>query len=386
MKSTFTLPDSDNMSYFYILLKQNLVCTKEINIPMESKLNQAAVKEYSADFSQRLISQAYQHKVLLSGQDILSLTTLKQVNLLVIKEIFLRWKAEVEQLKSPYFDYEATEVRSALGDFMNVVSRHIAIDQQRLKPLIERAVHDTLYLLLAPYDYYFQMLSNSDKSSWTAKELQEILKYVRINRPLLEKLTERCQQEEGETLSVDHVIELFKEVAGHLDEAPEDTVKYIQQLNEVRSLNVQDLYSEETQPEPQSTSFFDTLDTPSEEESEPQPDMKEQPKEKSEKTDGQRTLNDSLNQEGRSTLADQHQRRKIESLAQHISVNQKFMFVRELFDNDEQAFTSAVGQLDQQHTYAEAMNLIRRDFAQNYRWKMDSEEVLEFMELVSKRF
>ncbi len=378
MKSTFTLPDSDNMFYFYMLSEQYLVHTKEINIPMESKLNQAAVEEYSAGFSQKLIPRAFEHKERLSGQDILSLTPLKQVNLLVVKEIFLRWKAEVEQLKSPYFDYQASEVRSALDDFMNVVSQHISVDQQHIHPLLKKAVQDTLYLVLAPYDFYFQMLSVSDKSAWPVKDLEEILKYMRINRPLLEKLTEKCRKEGSDSVSKEHVIELFKEVAGHLDEAPEDTEPYIRQFNEVIYLDINDLYSGEIHTNAHNTSFFDTLDTP--------PEPKEEASEKPDKEDGPRTLNDRLNQPGRFTLADEHQKRKIEKLARHISVNQKFMFIRELFDNDAQAFASAVDKLDAQQTYAEAVNLIRQDFAQDYRWKMDSEEVLEFMELISKRF
>ena len=356
---------------------------------MESKLNQVAVEEYSAGFSQKLIPQAYQHKDQLSGQEILSLTPLKQVNLLVIKGIFLRWKTEVEQLKSPYFDYENTEVRSALADFMNVVSQHISIDQQHLQPLLKKAVADTLYLLLAPYDYYFQMLSATDKSAWTVKELEERLKYIRINRPLLEKLTERCRREGSERIDKEHVVELFKEIAGHLEEAPEDTEPYIRQFNEVIYLDVDDLYARAKPTHTPSTSFFDTLDSSSEPESKP---TREEPLDKpasTEKTsgeEGRRTLNDSLNQPGRSTLADQHRQRKIEKLSQHISVNQKFMFIRELFDNDAQAFASAIERLDTQNTYAEAINLIRQDLAQHYRWKMDSEEVVEFMELISKRF
>lgn len=378
MKRTFALPDSHNMFYFYMLLVQSPVSTKETNIPMESKLNQAAVSEYSTSFSQKLIQQAYQHTSKLSGQEVLSLTPLKQVNLLVIRAIFLQWKSEVEYLKSPYFDYEASEVKSALADFMNVVSQHISIDQQHLSPLLQQAVQDTLHLILSPYDFYFHLLSNTEKNVWTVPELEESLKYIRINRPLLEKLTERCRQENYERVTKEHVIELYKEVAGHLDAAPEDTEPYLLKFNNVIPLNVDTLYSQDAHPKSRSASFFDTLDSDTE--------PGAAPKEKQTNEEERRTLNDYLNRQDRSTLADQHRQRKIESLTKHISVNQKFMFIRELFNNDADAYASAIRELDTQSTYAEAINLIRRDFSQNYRWKMDSEEVLEFMELITKRF
>lgn len=348
---------------------------------MESKLNQAAVSEYSNTFARRVADQAYQNKEKLGGQEVLAITPLKQVNLLVVKAIFLQWKAEVEHLKSPYFDYQSAEVKSALADFMNVVSQHISIDQQHLLPLLEQSVQDTLYLILSPYDFYFRLISHTDKTIWTVQELEESLKYIRINRPLLERLIERSRKESSDRITKEHVIELFKEVAGHLDAAPEDTEPYLRQFHELVPLNVDDFYSSQSPsapPKRTGTSFFDTIDTPSEPENKPEA--------KSEEEEGPRTLNDRLNQSGRFTLADEHRQRKIESLAQHISVNQKFMFIRELFDNNAEAFNSAVEQLDTQSTYAEAINLIRRDFAQNYRWKMDSEEVLEFMELITKRF
>jgi len=259
-----------------------------------------------------------------------------------------------------------------------VVSQHISIDQQHLLPLLQQAVQDTLHLILSPYDFYFYLLNNTEKNVWTVPELEESLKYIRINRPLLEKLTERCRQESNERITKEHVIELYQEVTGHLDEAPEDTEPYLLKFNNVIPLDVDHLYSQDAHPQSRSTSFFDTLDDDTEPET--------TPKEKQTNEEERRTLNDYLNRQDRSTLADEHRQRKIDSLGQHISVNQKFMFIRELFNNDADAYASAIRELDTQSTYAEAINLIRRDFSQNYRWKMDSEEVLEFMELITKRF
>lgn len=382
MKRAFVLPDSEIMFYFYITLEQILVCTKETNILMESKLNQKVITEYTKSFSRQLLPGAYQDRKYLGGQDILSLTPLKQVNLLVVQGIFLRWKSELEQIKSPYFDYQAKEVEAALQNFMNTVSRHIAIDQEHLQPLLEKAVQDTLYLLLAPYDFYFRMLSNTETASWTVDELEERLKYLRINRSLLETLTAKCRETSEDTLSREQVVNIYKEVAGQHNETPEDTDVYMQQFNQVAHLDVNSLTAANQHTSTDEGSFFDSLDA------QPTPpiEVEAKPQENTDSGETPRTLNDSLNQPGRSTLADQHQQRKIEKLSQHISVNQKFMFIRELFENDGQAFASAIERLDAQSTYAEAVTLIRREYAQDYRWKMDSEEVAEFMDLLAKRF
>lgn len=341
---------------------------------MESKLKKEAVKQYSKAFSDKICRQAFQQKGKLGGQDILSLTSIKQVNLFVVKELFLHWKTEVERLKSPYFNYEAEEVKSALASFMDVVSQNILIDESHLRPLLEKATEDTLYLLLAPYDYYYLMLTHADRQSWTVSELEEVLKYVRINRTLLERLIIRGQQESLRAISVNRISELFSHVFDQLNEPPEDTEPYLRQFSEQVPLRSQELFSSSTpvDTKPSHPPFH-------------APEPKEPQREESKELN-LRTLNDYLNKSDRSTLADIHQQRKIESLSKHISVNQKFMFVRELFNNNPEAFRQAVEQLDTQNSYAEAVNLIRRDMAPQYRWKMDSEEVLEFMELLSKRF
>jgi hypothetical protein len=347
---------------------------------MESKLIQEAIAEYSRSFSEHILRQSYVHKERLNGQDVLSLTPLKQVNLFVVKEIFMRWKGEVERLKSPYFNYDATEVRSALADFMDVVSQHISIDEANLRPLLEKAATDTLYLLLAPIDYYQSLLNNPEKASWSVSELEDTTKYVRINRHLLQSLTEACRQEGSSTFSKDRMTEIFRRVLSQLQEPPEDTEPYLRQFQEVYPLDSDKLYVKSTP-----TTTAETSPSVENREVAPSPEAPS-PLQELKKEEGLRTLNDYLNKAERSTLADQHQQRKIEKLSRHISVNQKFMFIKELFSNDAQAFNRAVEQLDEQNSYAEAIGLIRREFAQSYRWKMDSEEVVEFMELIAKRF
>lgn len=341
---------------------------------MESKLNKEAVKQYSKAFSDKVCRQAFEKKGKLNGQDILALTSIKQVNLFVIKELFLHWKTEVERLKSPYFNYEAEEVKSALNNFMDIVSQNILIDEPHLRPLLEKATEDTLYLLLAPYDYYYLMLTHSERQSWTVTELEEILKYVRINRALLERLVSRCHQESLHSISISRISELFNHVFDQLNEPPEDTEPYLKQFNEQLHLHSQELLSTTTSPNLEPKINYEA------------PTIREEAEKEEKKEQNLRTLNDYLHKSDRSTLADIHRQRKIESLSRHISVNQKFMFIRDLFNNDPQAYQKAVERLDVQNSYAEAVNLIRQDLAQQYRWKMDSEEVLEFMELLSKRF
>ncbi|WKN33463.1 hypothetical protein PZB74_08975 [Porifericola rhodea] len=345
---------------------------------MESKLKKEAVKQYSSLFSEQLRARAFQHQHKLNGQEILNLTEIRQVNLFIIQELFVHWKKEVENLRSPYFNYEATEVKQALGQFMDTVSQHIWIDSAHLAPLLNKATQDTLYLILAPYDYYYLLLTAEGRSSWTLEELEERLKYIKINKTLFERLVARCRQEPYREFEISRIIELFSQAFEQLQEPPEDIDTYISKFSHVVPLQSNDLFTDRLPPASPQVQAPLAPSTPIQEEK-----LEEKPEKKEE---ARRTLNDYLNKSERSTLADLHQQKKINSLSQHISVNQKFMFVRELFNNRPEAFQEAIEKIEAQNSYAEAIGLVRQNFAQEYRWKMDSEEVLEFMELLSKRF
>ena len=82
----------------------------------KDKINQDFLKQYSAVFSDKLLNQAYDNKQHLTGKDILNLSSIKQLNLFVIKSFFIEWQEEVKRLESPLFDYKSREVRRSMID------------------------------------------------------------------------------------------------------------------------------------------------------------------------------------------------------------------------------------------------------------------------------
>ena len=118
-----------------------------------SKLNHDFLKQYSAVFADKLLQKAYQDKSHLTGKDILNLSSIKQLNLFVIKAFFTEWQEEVKKLESPLFDYQNRDVRKAMVNFMNILSQHIHISQKHLKPYIERALLETISLTFDPAGY-----------------------------------------------------------------------------------------------------------------------------------------------------------------------------------------------------------------------------------------
>ena len=322
---------------------------------MESKLNYSFIQYYSNEYIQAITDDFFKKNEVISGQQILNLCPVKQVNLFVIKKLFEAWQLETKKLESPYFDYNAEEVKAALVAFMNTLSQHIAIPREHFEPLLEQAVSDTILLIFSPYDYYVREF-NTSEDTLTLDALKKNLRYIKINRPILDALIKRFEDEQLSEVQGDEKTRLFNEVFENLEDDPEDFDDYVQLFAETRPLYTEKLYS-------------DTHHTQNGQHEEAYP-----------------TLNDQFSESNGNTLADLHQKKKIDSIRKHINVNQRYMFTKSLFGNSTEEFERAVEDLDNYASYVEAFNYLRKDFAGKYHWKMDSEEVIEFLEIVAKKY
>ncbi|AMR28942.1 hypothetical protein A0257_18770 [Hymenobacter psoromatis] len=127
---------------------------------MPDKYSLAKCEQYGRRLASRLSQQFFgpQPEATLDGPALLTFTPVRQVNLLVLRQLLGRWQQEASQLRSPFFDFEATPVRAALGQFMNVLSRHIRLDRAALEPLLAQAVANTLVLSTAPATAFERLL------------------------------------------------------------------------------------------------------------------------------------------------------------------------------------------------------------------------------------
>jgi hypothetical protein len=326
---------------------------------MESKLNHSFIQDYSSQYIQPITDDFFKENKIMSGQQLLGLCPVKQVNLFVAKKLFENWQQETHKLKSPYFDYEATEVKAALQTFMNTLSQHISISRTDFEPLLKQAVSDTILLIFSPYDYYVQAFNTPEKDSLTLEALRKDLRYTKINRPILEALVRRFEDEQLTEVQGEKKNQLFNEVFENLEDDPEDFDDYIRLFSETHPLSVEKLYAETESP-------YSTQNGQHEEE--------------------RPTLNDQFSVANGNTLADLHQNKKIDSIRKHINVNQRYMFTKSLFGDNTTEFEKAIEDLDTYSSYVDAFNYLRKDFASKYRWKMDSEEVIEFLEIVAKKY
>ncbi len=340
---------------------------------MKPSLDYTALEQYSRTFSERVVREVYTHQQRVNGPDILSISPVKQVNLFVIKALFEQWQQEIYRLKSPYFDYDHEEVQVALEEFMNILSQHISVAEPELLSLLTTATQDALLLALSPVDYFQSVLDRLNQEQLYTEDVKGWAKYVKMNRAPLDTLSDRVAESNGAGVSVSEAAQLLQMNAAELP--AELSSDYQQAFSQVVPLTDRDLLE---------TSQFPA--------SSPEPPLEvaeSAPREEEPVTEAPaapRTLNDEHTSAQRATIADIHQQQKIANIKSYIGVNQRFMFIRELFGNNAEAYNQALDELEQQNTYIEAFNYLRNQHAQPNRWKMDSEEVVEFLEIIAKRF
>jgi len=94
----------------------------------------------------------------------------------------------------------------------------------------------------------------------------------------------------------------------------------------------------------------------------------------------EKSIND-LIYPGSNKLEHQLSNRPISSLQSAIGINDRFQYIRELFNRSAENFSKAVIEIDTMHNLKEAVAYLQ----QNYSWKKN-ETSLKFVSLVKRRF
>ncbi|WP_185152703.1 hypothetical protein, partial [Fulvivirga aurantia] len=278
-----------------------------------------------------------------------------------------------KKIKSPYFDYENPEVKKALNNFMNLLSKNIAVGQIHLLPLLRDAIKETLLLIFSPYDFYMHQLNT--KEELTMSDLKTLAKYVKINKNIIVSLIERLEASGTTSVGPENINKNLAEVFANTNATPEDVDNYLNQLSSLLPLDQSVIYGEISSDDEQN------------------PDKKSDKKDKEETAHKSslineqydtptQVLNDRLADESKPTIADIHQKQKITDIHKHLSINQRFMFIRALFDGNEEKFKQTLSELESFNNQQSAFQYLSEEYPN---WDNESEEVEEFMEIVSKR-
>ncbi|MCV9388606.1 hypothetical protein [Reichenbachiella ulvae] len=394
-----------------------------------SKLNPQATSQYANTYSQKILDDFFQEKEGITGQEIISLTPIKQVNFFVLKVLFEEWQEETKKFKSPYFDYRNEEVNTALKTLVNTLSKHILIQKDDFHELLTRAVEQTLVWLYDPTAFLLEEAQKLEGKD-ICKELKAESKYIKVYKDLYDSILNNL--ESGVSTDKAVVQSVMKNAVGNYKEDPAEREEVETFFNAVVPLDVfktDEPIPAKVKPEPEveavteeEDSFFDSLEElpeiEQEEETKPEPKedkplsegMNEQfepevaPRKKTEPlakkiastNPSSPNLNEqfagediqTLNQrfEEKETIASQLESKPTEELTRSISINQRYMFVNDLFEGNEKDYEKALYQMETSKSFDASVELLVQSYAKKYTWDMNSDEVKELLKVIFKRF
>jgi len=377
------------------------------------KLDLSAIESYGHQYAKKVCDDFFNRTTTINGQQILKLSSVAQVNMYVVSDLFERWKADTETFKSPYFNFESKEVKVALKTFMNMASQHIMVKREDFEPMLSIAIKKTLMLLLDPEKYFDDFVRDSPDFTLTKERLAQLTKYTKINGQVSKALTEKLGDEEKTYVTT--ALGWLNDINGKGEFENPD--KYLEMLSATVPLRKDNFVKspakkviENLSVMKMSQSFFDidpddeTLD----DEDVPLPTVaevqakfdQEAKKNSAIKLPGLDrlndtftydfpTVNDSLKSDvigNQTPLSDIAFSRPIKSIVDGVSLNQKFVFIGRLFEGDINAYNKAVEELDSCLNFGEAKNVMNKVLASKYNWIMAAEEANDFLEVVGRKF
>lgn len=353
---------------------------------MQNLTDHPSVEKYSEEFADITVNNFFENNDHISGQEILGLTPVRQVNLFVIKSLLFQWKKESEKLKSPYFNFNSEEVQKALSTFMNTVSRHIYVEKNNLRPLLKEATCDSILLIFFPYVYYTNLIENWVEEELNIKDLRQIKKYVKVNESLMNLLISAMEENNLQTIAREDAIALLNKIVEQTELSPADTEEFEQKFDQVHPFRINDFLKDQgnqgTQEKSEESIYEQDEIIDEEEPVEDTVNFDMTPEKERADEDLSSTINENVNKEGRVTLADIHEKQKIEKISRYISINQKFMFINRLFDKDWGKFEKAISFLDETNDKDEILSYLDQHAPA---WREEGDEADEFRLVLEKK-
>lgn len=348
---------------------------------MESlKINPVAIEEYALKFTTKVCDGFFtMFKNNATGSEILKITPIDQVNYFTIYNLYEAWKNEVSNLQSPYFDYHKPEVSEALQLFMNTLSMHINVERANLEPIINKSVLGALYLALVPANFYKTFI-NLYPEKFDINRLKETEKYIKFNKSIFSELIKRLDSIHPRELTKSDLLKLLPSIVEETKNQMVSPEEILKNFTRVISFDIEDFVLTEVKEKP--------VQAQPEEKA---PEDKKQKMVIEDKTINERfskeqlTLNDMLKTQAANTVHDGI-KNKIVDIKSALTVNQRFMFINELFKGESWEFDQAMSQLNAFTNYDAAINMLLETYAIKYNWDTENEQVGELFELVGRKF
>ena len=375
---------------------------------MNDKYSLAKCAHYGRRLAARLCEQHFssQPTATLDGPTLLKFTTVRQINLLVMRQLLGQWQAETTRLRSPFFDFEAPPVQAALVQFMNVLSRHISLGRAAFEPLLAQAAADTLGLVADPAGSFQRLLlGNAEPQPPTLAGLRESLRYIDVDKAFYQGFVDSLPA--SSVLSHDFLTHRFELHHAANYKAHQPMQRLVEELSALLPLTTADLLEDgpvsatvaAAAPEPAPAIAPPVAAAPA---PVAPPTFAAGPAAVAaapvetanmplhEKLKAGQAIAPLLAETLRATVAPvalaERTGPKVETLREAISINQRFSFINELFGGENMEYHTAIQHLDSLPTSDQARAYVTGDLLQRYDWSRKEEHVNKLLKLIERKF
>lgn len=374
---------------------------------MCAKINSKYLESYVSEFTNTVCGNYFRNKQYMSGQDIIQLTPSPQVNFFILKALFEGWQMELEKLKSnPCFDYRDKAVHEALEAFMNVLSRNIKINRNSFEPILAEALVFSLFLAIDPLTYYIGELEKVEANRLN-DFLKENKKYYKWHSILITNLIDKAGLSHSHEAYNAALLSNFEAKKNELEPAE----GLLKSLEEVTHLDFDALFEKtKEQSESQNKTVTENtrksvqdflteaniaMDTKIKKNIIPQGPIVQKEEITMEpvtaeahtkKPLGNRAIDPLQTWERFESEEYMIMKGTVLELAESISINQRFMFTKELFDGNPDLLKHALKAIDNCDNFVDAIDLLNLRFVEELNWEKESEPVVELLQLIFRKF
>ena len=395
---------------------------------MNDKYSLAKCAQYGRRLAARLCDQHFgtAPTATLDGPGVLKFTSVRQLNLLVVRQLLSEWQRDAARLRSPFFNFEAAPVQAALAQFMNVLSRHISLNRAALEPLLAAAAADTLGIVADPVGT-FQRLLLGEAEAPTLASLRENLRYFDVDKEFFQGFVDSLPGDSAPSREyLQHRFELYH-AANY--KAHQPMQRLVAELSALLPLTTADLLEDgpvsasATAPPVAPAPVPAPVQTPAKPAPFPEPEPVKAlapspalipstpptfvaappaaatpsaaaslPEAAAvplhEKLKAGQAATSPLAETLRASVAAPLAERgpKVETLREAISINQRFSFINELFEGENMDYHAAIQHLDGLPTADQARTYVTNDLAQRYDWGRKEEHVGKLLKLIERKF
>ena len=401
---------------------------------MNDKYSLVKCTQYGRRLAVRLCDQHFgsQSPATLDGPTILKFTPLRQLNLLVMRQLVGQWQAETTRLRSPYFDFETAPVQAAITQFMNVLSRHISLGRSAFEPLLAQAAADTLGIVADPAGSFHRLLLGSIALP-TLASLRDNLRYLDVDKSFFQGFVDSLPTT-GD-LSRDFLTHRFELYHAANYRAHQPMQRLVEEFSALLPLTTADLLEDgpvsassflaasaalavpiaAPAPAPVATSAPVSVAVPSfaaAPQRFPVPAVAAAPNVPAvappaapipslsgtdsagmplhEKLKASQATTPALAETLRSTAVPtslaERAGPKVETLREAISINQRFSFINELFGGENMDYHAAIQHLDSLPSADQARAYVTANLSQRYEWSRKEEHVNKLLKLIERKF